>query len=592
MGESSVALDRVNGGQVLLTRTPIQAVPDAQEQLRQHALAHLIGVRHPGLPLLITYGIEDDMEIQIHDCASYTPLLTLLPQIEGDRGQILHLIRGVLWGLAALEERGLYHGQLHPGNILVSNDGDRIALIHPLYCLSDNRRRVRTAIQEGSLPFISPQQVTGHPVSIASDFYALGVLVHTLVSGKSWLMTELPVKEQLKKIVQGGAIVLSQDGRGQSWQSLVDRCIQRDRQSKALSTSILLEMVEALGEPALLPVTGTFSPAVDTLSHIQGMITGAPPAPMRLGFDTLHPPMLGKALLRELALTVQHIPPLPEIWFRVEELMADPASDALDIATEVEKDPVLISYVLKIVNSPAYAVHGNRQQTNVAYAIARLGMETTQTVLLEKIAPEFGVCKQSEQEVRSLWFHAQAVGMIARVLAKECALWDPRQVGMMGLLHDIGKLIIIQKESPRTLERLRLLIAQGMPVLQAEWQVLGYTHIDVGMILALHWGLPRAIHQMIGLHHHPDGLLPEQSPQQIDDANLLIHVAHLVLQHQMRPYRVKGIWQPNMRCHTRATVEAVRTCGLDLESPRIVDSITVELRKLAQLFPDVVTPIA
>jgi len=118
------------------------------------------------------------------------------------------------------------------------------------------------------------------------------------------------------------------------------------------------------------------------------------------------------------------------------------------------------------------------------------------------------------------------------------------------LLHDIGKMVILHSEGDVVLMQLRDAIESGVPVLKAESEILGYTHIDAGIMLALHWKLPKNISHLISFHHHPTSHALNQWPVDLVPAMMLVHTAHIVLQGLCVEEQVQsGVWTAFQRTH-------------------------------------------
>jgi len=584
-----LAQDQRTKHQVLLTSTDLSKLSPEQQQMRQQGLARLRGLRHPAVPTLLDYTVENSTEWRSHAIGDAPQLLSSIATGNPcDRDQILEIVRGVLWGLHALESCDLHHGQLHTANIVLTDGGHHLVLTNPQLHHPTRNHRIHNAVRDHSVGFLAPELVIGHPSSITSDIYAIGVLMHTLATGSNWLNEAAPIKPQFHQIISGLHLKVHNDPE---LQQLIDCCTAHQSNQRPQSAEMLLRQmptkktVQANETASSHPLPSRHWPKPVS---IQAAIESAPPAPVNLAFNLNNPPAIANDALQGLKQAVQQIRPLPEIWFRIEAIMNDPASGCGDLALEVEKDPILTSHILNIANSPAYAIHGNRQQTDIAMAITRLGMDTTQGLLLEKVAPQIGNPVQSNLAVRSVWLHAQAISLICRTLSTELINIDNRLAGTVGLLHDIGKLIIIQHQPADELERLRVRIACGMPELQAEYDQLGFTHIDAGMMLALHWHLPRNIHTMIRLHHHPDGLRCDQYADPMQQYTMLVHSAHLLLQQLLPAHEGYGIWQASVRCRSDDLFTVLDQAGLRADTEEIVLRIDRELSRLLLRFPDII----
>ena len=72
-----------------------------------------------------------------------------------------------------------------------------------------------------------------------------------------------------------------------------------------------------------------------------------------------------------------------------------------------------------------------------------------------------------------------------------------------GLLHDIGKIILMERMAPRYLSVLRRSSQEGRPDVDVETEEFGFSHADIGSVLAIKWFLPEDLAIAIRYHHAP-----------------------------------------------------------------------------------------
>jgi len=115
-----------------------------------------------------------------------------------------------------------------------------------------------------------------------------------------------------------------------------------------------------------------------------------------------------------------------------------------DIAKLVEKEPVISSKLLAISNSPFYA--GIGKNDNLERAILRIGLKSVLNTVFVLINRGLYVIRHEKHEaiVKSLWEHSLACAYGAQQTAYMLRLVDPDKYFMLGLLHDIGKVVSLQ----------------------------------------------------------------------------------------------------------------------------------------------------
>jgi HD-like signal output (HDOD) protein len=149
------------------------------------------------------------------------------------------------------------------------------------------------------------------------------------------------------------------------------------------------------------------------------------------------------------------------------------------------------------------------RDSSVTLAISVMGFNMTKKVALKAaVFSSFGKRREKIQHFDPLafWKHAVFVGIAARTLAANSdkfADMHPEDAYIAGLLHDIGKIILMEKVAPRYLAMLRKSVQQNRAEIDVESEDFGFTHADVGSVLAIKWALPEDLAIAIRYHHAP-----------------------------------------------------------------------------------------
>ena len=210
-----------------------------------------------------------------------------------------------------------------------------------------------------------------------------------------------------------------------------------------------------------------------------------------------------KALtMEEIISRVQEIPPFPQTIIRIMEITKNPDAGAKELEEEIIKDQGLTAKILQLANSAFY--HGRRNIDTVKDAAVLLGFEAVRTMVLTTVIGKFmekelpGYALEKE----ALWKQSQISAIMTRAVARKVGYKKIDQAYTAGLLRDIGKVILDQYVA-NAYEEINALVEKGYTFIEAEEQVLGFNHGQVGAKIAEKWNLPQELAEVIATHHHP-----------------------------------------------------------------------------------------
>jgi putative nucleotidyltransferase with HDIG domain len=189
------------------------------------------------------------------------------------------------------------------------------------------------------------------------------------------------------------------------------------------------------------------------------------------------------------------MPMLPALAADVMGLAIDPDVSIARIARVITKDQVLAARVLRLANS---ALFGALQEiTTVNDAVIRMGTGPVRNVVL-------AVCFTSRlsganvygPQGRDLMDHAIGTAYLARLIAEKLGA-DAEEAFMCGLLHDMGKLLILK------LSRDFTQCGGPAPSAGEVETVCRERHPEIGARMLRHWQLPEALESPVRHHHDP-----------------------------------------------------------------------------------------
>jgi putative nucleotidyltransferase with HDIG domain len=102
---------------------------------------------------------------------------------------------------------------------------------------------------------------------------------------------------------------------------------------------------------------------------------------------------------------------------------------------------------------------------------------------------------------RTIWEHSLAVGLLVKELSRKLGMRGAEEGFICGLLHDIGKIMLLRADAETYSQILDKKTENEMP--DWETETFGYNHAQVGALVVNRWQLPEMICHVILNHHNP-----------------------------------------------------------------------------------------
>lgn len=222
--------------------------------------------------------------------------------------------------------------------------------------------------------------------------------------------------------------------------------------------------------------------------------------------------------------TMGELPVLPQVLLRIQKVTKDERSTARDLAQVICGDQVLTARILRIVNSAYYARARSEPIKTVERAVVVLGFQVVRKLALGLSVFDMMRRLSRSPHIAQIAEHSTVVAAIARRLAEVSGKVPPEEAFVAALVHDIGKLVLIEC-APDLYEQALRDHDAGQPLPEAERERFGLTHERAGRKLAAKWKLPRDLQQVIGDHHGVDVLDP---PDKADPVLLILAYADAI----------------------------------------------------------------
>lgn len=225
-----------------------------------------------------------------------------------------------------------------------------------------------------------------------------------------------------------------------------------------------------------------------------------------------------KLTLEYIVNKVDDMKALPEIINKVIELTDDPDSNVHDMEKVILQDQVLTTKILRLANSAYYGYA--RKISTVSQATVLLGFQAIKGIALASTVRTYLMdeLRGYSLDKNELWSQSQTCAIISRFIAKSIKYSNPEEAYIAGLLRDIGKTILNQHMEKEYMEVLSKMEEGNMSFLDAEKEVLGFGHTEIGEKIAEKWDFPKDLVEAIGYHHTPE--LASMNP-------LLVSIVHI-----------------------------------------------------------------
>jgi|GEM_PF-6482795 len=200
-------------------------------------------------------------------------------------------------------------------------------------------------------------------------------------------------------------------------------------------------------------------------------------------------------------------------------LSQDSEASISKIEKGILKNPELTAKVLRTAGSAAF---GGRQIRTVGQAVMILGLPTVRSLVLSVLLD--GTARQGQHaegfDTNRYMKRALATALLARAFARRASSLDPDEMYIMGLLQDIGYVVLDNICPPLLAKVIEALRASDAPPIEVETGVCGTNHAAIGGMLASEWNFPAPVRDGIAFHH-----APVEAPLEVSVAAAVAHAA-------------------------------------------------------------------
>jgi len=257
---------------VALKVLPPGALADqaARKRFRQEARA-LAQLNHPNIATVHDFDTLDAIDFLVMEYIDGVTLSVKIAKGALSEKEVLALGGQITKSLEAAHEHGIVHRDIKPGNIMVTRqeqvkvlDFGLARILRPTGDAEITKTQTVSPEIVGTLPYMAPELLHGHPADPRSDVWAFGVLLYEMVSGG------LPFRgrtglEMTAAILSASPPTLSSRVPA-ALRSVIRRCLEKEAAQRYHSAIEVRAALEAIQSGAALPPLGRTAKAIDSLA--------------------------------------------------------------------------------------------------------------------------------------------------------------------------------------------------------------------------------------------------------------------------------------------------------------------------------------
>ena len=209
---------------------------------------------------------------------------------------------------------------------------------------------------------------------------------------------------------------------------------------------------------------------------------------------------------RRMIEEVEGLPTLPTVVSELLERASDPDTTVGNITEIIENDPALNAKILKLVNSAFYGLP--RRISSLKTAVSILGFNAIRNIVLATSIFNLFSKRRIGFNSEGFWIHCLSCGVSCTVLGRRLKQTAERSDFVYGLLHDVGKILLAVHKEDLVARVLQTAREKRLSFCEAEREVIGVTHAQIGAALAEKWRFPEGLVRAIHYHHNVEAAGP------------------------------------------------------------------------------------
>ncbi|MBM2816402.1 MAG: hypothetical protein HW421_3164 [Ignavibacteria bacterium] len=218
------------------------------------------------------------------------------------------------------------------------------------------------------------------------------------------------------------------------------------------------------------------------------------------------------------------LPSLPALYISLDNELRSENFSLKRVAEIISTDISVTAKLLQLVNSAFFGLA--KKITSIEQAVTFLGVNIIRSfVLYINIFSTIKIPQDYLFFLEDLWNHSLKVAQIAKEIyvknAKSSNFNDADDAYIAGILHDIGQLVLLRAVPNYAEKVLNIMVTKKITYYEAEYELLGTSHAEVGGYLLGLWDLPYSIVEAVTYHH-----MPSKAPDKSFSVLTAVHLAN------------------------------------------------------------------
>lgn len=228
--------------------------------------------------------------------------------------------------------------------------------------------------------------------------------------------------------------------------------------------------------------------------------------------------------IQQIIANLDQLPSIPLVVTKIINMVNDPEVDFKKVAEEISKDQAITTDILRICNS-AYFSKG-KEISSVDRAMVTLGIKEVKDIVVLSTAKQIlnKAIVGYDLDKGELWKHNLVVALLAKKMALDKKRKDIADVVFTGgIIHDVGKTILALFVASTFKEILALAQEKQIPFTEAEKEIMGFDHQEIGGKILEKWQFPDTLRVSVMYHHNP-----MSAPAPLRTIVSFVHVANSI----------------------------------------------------------------